>query len=72
MWVFAFVAAIFLFAFINGLIHLFKPDKPTIIRCIALTLGLVISNILFDWGVEHIEWFLGISVTMVGLWKWYE
>ncbi len=72
MWVFALVAAILLFAFINGLIHLFKPDKPTIIKCIALTLGLVFFNILFGWGVERLEWFLVISITMVGLWKWFE
>lgn len=72
MWVFALIAAILLFAFINGLIHLFKPDKPSIVRCIALTLGLVLANILFGWGVERLEWFLGISITMVGVWKWYE
>jgi len=72
MWVFALIAAILLFAFINGLIHLFKPDKPSIVRCIALTLGLVLANILFSWGVEHLEWFVGISITMVGAWKWNE
>ena len=72
MWVFALVAAVLLFAFINGLIHLFKPERITIIRCIALMLGLVLSNIIFDWGVERMEWFLGISITMVGLWKWFE
>jgi hypothetical protein len=72
MWAFAIIAAILLFGFINGLTHLFKPDKPTIVRCIALTLGLVLSNIIFDWGVERMEWFLGLSITMVGLWKWFE
>jgi len=72
MWVFAVIAVVLIFAFTNGLIHLFKPDKPTIVRCIALMLGLVLSNIIFDWGVDRLEWFLGISITMVGLWKWYE
>jgi hypothetical protein len=33
---------------------------------------LVLSNILFDWGVDRLEWFLGLSITMVGIWKWYE
>ena len=72
MWVFAIVGALLLFAFINGLIHLFKPERITIVRCIALMLGLILSNILFDWGVECMEWFLGLSITMVGLWKWFE
>ena len=72
MWVFALVLAVLLFAFINGLIHLFKPDKPSIVRCITLTLGLVLSNILFGWEVERVEWFILISITMVGLWKWFE
>ena len=72
MWVFALVAAVLLFAFINGLIHLFKPERITIVRCIALMLGVVLSNIIFDWGVDRLEWFLGLSITMVGLWKWYE
>ena len=72
MWVFALVLTVLLFAFINGLIHLFKPDKPSIVRCIALTLGLVFSNILFGWEVERLEWFILISITMVGLWKWFE
>ena len=69
MWVFALVLAVL---FINGLIHLFKPDKPTIARCIALALGLVLSNIIFGWGIERLEWFLVIPITMVGIWKWYE
>jgi len=33
---------------------------------------LVLSNILFDWEVGRLEWFLVISITMVGVWKWYE
>lgn len=72
MWAFAVVAAVLIFAFINGLIHLFKPERITIVRCIALTLGLVLSNIIFDWGIDRLEWFLGLSITMVGLWKWFE
>jgi hypothetical protein len=72
MWGFALLATILLFAFINGLIHLFKPDKPTIIRGVAFMFGLVISNVLLELGVENFWWFLVPSITMVGLWKWLE
>ena len=70
MWAIAVVVALMLFAFIRGLISVFKPDKVAITRCIAITLSLFLSNVIFGWGVQHIEVFLGISLTVIGVWEW--
>ena len=70
MWAIAGVVALLLFAFIKGLITVFKPDKVAIIRCAAITLGLFLSNIIFGWDIQHIEVFLGVSLTVIGIWEW--
>ena len=70
MWAIAVVVALLLFAFIKGLITVFKPDKVAIIRCATITLSLFLSNIIFGWDIQHIEVFLGVSLTVIGVWEW--
>jgi hypothetical protein len=70
MWAIAVVVTLLLFAFIKGLITLFKPDKVAIIRCVTITLSLFLSNIIFSWDIQHIEVFLGVSLTVIGMWEW--
>jgi hypothetical protein len=33
---------------------------------------MVLANYIFGWGVARYEWFLAISISIVGVWKWYE
>ena len=70
MWAIAVVVTLLLFAFIKGLITVFKPDKVAIIRCVTITLSLFLSNIIFSWDIQHIEVFLGVSLTVIGMWEW--
>jgi hypothetical protein len=70
MWAIAVVVTLLLFAFIKGLITVFKPDKVAIIRCVTITLSLFLSNIIFSWDIQHIEVFLGVSLIVIGVWEW--
>ena len=72
MWAFAVLAIMLVFAFLTGLIHLFMLDKATLTRCAALITAMVLANYIFGWGVARYEWFLAISISIVGVWKWYE